>query len=62
MSKINGPLQINGPLHSSRFKSKLFDGGDEPKNSNPCKAKTYHGYLGIEEDVVSYIDDFIKQP
>ena len=48
--------------NSSRFKSKLFDGGDEPKNSNPCKAKTYHGYLGIEEDVVSYIDDFIKQP
>ena len=46
--------------NSSRFKSKLFDGGDEPKNSNPCKAKTYHGYLGIENKVVDYMAAFIK--
>jgi len=46
--------------NSSRFKSKLFDGGDEPRNSNPCKAKTYHGYLGIENKVVDYMAAFIK--
>jgi len=46
--------------NSSRLQTKLFSGGDEPISSNPCQARTYHGYLGIENDVVSYIDSFIS--
>ena len=46
--------------NSSRFEAKLFDGGDKPKNSNPCQAKTYHGYLGIESKVVDYMTAFIE--
>jgi len=48
--------------NSSNVIIKLFSGGDTPISDNPCQARTYHGYLGIEEDVVSYIDDFIKLP
>ncbi len=38
---------------------KIFSGGDEPV-SKPCKAKSYHGFLGIEEQVVDTISGFIK--
>jgi len=38
---------------------KFFSGGDKPL-SKPCQAKSYHGYLGIEKEVVDYISDFIK--
>ena len=46
--------------NSSNVIIKLFSGGDTPISDNPCQARTYHGYLGIEIDVVSYIDDCIK--
>jgi len=38
---------------------KLFSGGDDLL-SNPCKAKTYHGFWGIETKVVDHISNFIK--
>jgi len=47
--------------NSSRVEVKLFTGGDTPISSNPCQARTYHGYLGIEQDVTDYIGDFIQQ-
>ena len=47
--------------NSSRVKTKLFSGGDEPITKNPCQARTYHGYLGIEEDVVNFMYDFISE-
>ncbi len=47
--------------NSSRVKTKLFSGGDEPISKNPCQARTYHGYLGIEEDVVNFMYDFISE-
>ena len=47
--------------NSSRVGVKLFTGGDIPISSNPCQARTYHGYLGIEQDVTDYIGDFIQQ-
>ena len=47
--------------NSSRVEVKLFSGGDEPISSNPCQARTYHGYLGIESSVVDYISGFIQQ-
>ena len=47
--------------NSSRVEVKRFTGGDEPISSNPCQARTYHGYLGIEQDVTNYIGSFIQQ-
>ncbi|SMN14580.1 hypothetical protein CRYPA_613 [uncultured Candidatus Thioglobus sp.] len=46
--------------NSSRIEVKLFNGGDEPMSNNLCQARTYHGYLGIEDQVVSYISKFIS--
>lgn len=52
---------IKGLLENSKkVEVKKFDGGDEI-SSNPCNAKTYHGFLDIEEDVVKYISKFIKE-
>ena len=44
---------------SKKVEVKLFDGGDWPR-SDRCEAMSYHGYLGIEDEVVLYISDFIK--
>lgn len=46
---------------SSNVRIKMFSGGDEPINKNPCKAKTYHGFLGIESEVVRSITGFINE-
>lgn len=45
--------------HAKTVEVKMFSGGDTPK-SKPCKAMSYHGFLGIESEVVNYISDFIK--
>lgn len=37
---------------------KLFSGG-ENKGTNPCSARTYHGFLGIEKDVVGFITGWL---
>jgi pimeloyl-ACP methyl ester carboxylesterase len=37
----------------------LLDGGDPPQ-SDPCDAKSQHGFLGIESKAVGAIADFIK--
>jgi predicted esterase len=47
--------------NSSRVETKLFSGGDEPISKNPCQARTYHGYLGIEGEVVNFMYDFISE-
>lgn len=55
-----GAQVINDSLtNASKVELKYFSGGDEPI-SKPCKAKSAHGYLGIEGEVVNYITDFIK--
>ncbi len=36
----------------------LLDGGDPPQ-SEPCEAKSQHGFLGIEEQAVSTIARFV---
>lgn len=46
-------------VNSKKVEVKMFSGGDEPI-SKPCKAMSYHGFLGIENDVVSHISNFIK--
>jgi pimeloyl-ACP methyl ester carboxylesterase len=38
---------------------KRFSGGDTPR-SKPCQAMSYHGFLGIEDEVVAAIAAFIK--
>lgn len=45
--------------NSPRKELKMFSGGDEPV-SKPCQARSYHGFLGIEEDVIDSIAVFIK--
>jgi pimeloyl-ACP methyl ester carboxylesterase len=37
----------------------LFDGGDPPQ-SEPCEAKSQHGFLGIEAEAVNAIASFVK--
>lgn len=44
---------------SPKVKVKLFSGGEKPR-SKPCKATSYHGFLGIENQVVDYIAGHIK--
>ncbi|HIM95465.1 MAG TPA: alpha/beta hydrolase [Gammaproteobacteria bacterium] len=51
----------NKSYNSSSVRIKMFSGGDEPINKNPCKAKTYHGFLGIESEVVKSITEFINE-
>jgi len=50
----------DGLTKAPRVELKYFKGGDSPRSS-PCKAKSAHGFLGIEADVVSYIAEFIKK-
>jgi pimeloyl-ACP methyl ester carboxylesterase len=38
----------------------FFEGGDKPISANPCRALSYHGFLGIEKEVVSAIAGWIK--
>ena len=55
-----GAKEIAGMLkNSKKVEVKLFSGGDKPI-SKPCKALSYHGFLGIEQSVVDYISNFIK--
>lgn len=49
----------DGLTKAPKVEIKFFSGGDEPR-SKPCKAKSAHGFLGIEGEVVTYIADFIK--
>jgi pimeloyl-ACP methyl ester carboxylesterase len=44
--------------NSKHAQAQLFDGGDSI--SKPCKGKSYHGFLGIEEKVVEYISAFVQ--
>ena len=45
--------------NAKKVEIKIFSGGDE--TGSPCKAKSFHGYLDIEESVVNYIANFIKE-
>lgn len=45
--------------NARKVELKYFNGGDDPI-SKPCKAKSAHGFLGIEDEVVKYIANFIK--
>ncbi|HYB70209.1 MAG TPA: alpha/beta hydrolase [Candidatus Bathyarchaeia archaeon] len=51
---------LPGDLKNARAKELLtFDGGS-PATSGPCEARSAHGYLGIEPEVVSAISAWIR--
>jgi len=47
----------NGLVNAPAVELKMFSGGRE--QSNPCEAMSYHGYLGIEDEVVNAIATFV---
>ena len=48
-----------GLVNAPKVAVKMFSGGDPPL-SKPCQARSAHGFLGIERDVVAAIAAFIK--
>jgi len=46
-------------VNSKNVEVKKFRGGSRPQ-SKPCKAMSYHGFVGIEGEVVNYISGFIE--
>jgi alpha/beta superfamily hydrolase len=50
----------NGLTNSPKVVMKGFTGGSEPI-SGPCTAKSEHGFLGLEDEVVAAIAEFIKR-
>lgn len=50
---------LMGGLQSTRPELVVFSGGGPPRG-NPCEARHYHGFIGIEDDVVKRIADWIK--
>ncbi len=49
-----------GLINSPKVSSKGFTGGWEPI-SGPCNALSAHGFLGVEDEVVAAIAEFIKR-
>ncbi|PLY09378.1 MAG: hypothetical protein C0626_10350 [Arcobacter sp.] len=55
-----GSIEIFKMLNDDIKKEyKVFEGGND-SGLKPCKAMSYHGYLGIEKEVVDYISNWIK--
>ena len=46
-------------VNAKKVEVKMFSGGSSPQ-PKPCNAMSYHGFLGIEDEVVNYISDFIE--
>lgn len=49
-----------GLVNAPRAEVRMFSGGRE--ESNPCKAMSHHGNLGIEDQVVEAIAAFVLAP
>jgi pimeloyl-ACP methyl ester carboxylesterase len=45
--------------HAAKVEVKIVEGGNDP-HGDPCEAFHYHGYIGIEREVVSAIAAWIK--
>lgn len=59
VTPYDGAEALMDALTSVKVKEfKGFSGGKTV--GNPCKAKSYHGFLGIEEEVIKSIVDWIK--
>ncbi len=44
---------------ASKVEIALLDGGDPPQ-SEPCQAKSQHGYFGVEAQAVNAIAKFVR--
>jgi len=61
-SPMSGVSKVLTALSGAPAKaSRKFSGGLPPKSSDPCMAMTPHGFLGIEDEVVGAIADFIRK-
>ena len=56
----DSPKLIKRLTSARKTESALLDGGSPPR-SEPCEAMSQHGFLGIEQQAVSKIVDFVKQ-
>ena len=45
--------------HSPKKEHKVWTGGDPPISKEPCWARTPHGFLGVENDVVKAIAEWV---
>lgn len=45
--------------NAAKVETKVLDGGDPPI-SGPCEARSGHGFLGVEEQAVTAMADFIR--
>jgi len=60
VSPASGIKQVAKKLGNVKLmETKLFNGGKE-KEGKECAGYSYHGYFKIEDEVVSYISDWIK--
>jgi pimeloyl-ACP methyl ester carboxylesterase len=54
----NGPRMLEALWAAPKKELLTFEGGLPPQ-SGPCEAKSQHGYLGLEDEVVAGISAFI---
>ena len=60
VSRFNDLDAVMAKFVKVRDKALQAHTGGKTKQNNPCKAKTPHGYLGLEETVVKQIADWVK--
>lgn len=54
--------QIIRGLKNALIKKKVYvKGGANPKG-DPCEALHWHGFIGMEKEVIDLISDWIKNP
>ena len=56
-----GPAIIKALTQANPKELLTFEGGGPPK-SEPCEALAFHGYIGIEREVVDAIIEWIRSP
>jgi len=60
LTAVFGAINIKAAMVNSTAAELLIVEGGSAGNGNPCKAKTHHGYQGIEAMVVEAIAGWIK--
>ncbi len=56
----DAPVLLASLVNAPAKELVTFDGGDTPR-SDPCEGLSYHGYLGLDGDVVAAIAEWIKR-
>lgn len=55
------PFIMRGFTNAPLKKAVIVDGGAGP-TGDPCEAKHWHGFIGMEEEAVKIISDWIRNP